>query len=49
MSATVTDRIESQVWRIAFVVIIGSIMGALDPTIVNVALDRLGTDRKSVV
>jgi EmrB/QacA subfamily drug resistance transporter len=44
MNTTVSDRIESQVWRIAFVVIIGSIMGALDTTIVNVALDKLGTD-----
>jgi EmrB/QacA subfamily drug resistance transporter len=44
MNATVSDRIESRVWRIAFVVIIGSIMGTLDTTIVNVALDKLGTD-----
>jgi EmrB/QacA subfamily drug resistance transporter len=44
MSAAVSDRIESRVWRIAFVVIIGSIMSALDTTIVNVALDTLGSD-----
>ena len=44
MNATASDRIEPHVWRIAFVVIIGSIMGILDTTIVNVALDRLGTD-----
>jgi EmrB/QacA subfamily drug resistance transporter len=44
MSAAASDRIESHVWRIAFVVIIGSIMGILDTTIVNVALDRLGSD-----
>jgi EmrB/QacA subfamily drug resistance transporter len=40
----VSDRIESHVWRIAFVVIIGSIMSILDTTIVNVALDKLGTE-----
>src|SRR5438094_4185622 len=44
MSVAVSDRIESHVWRIGFVVIIGSIMGILDTTIVNVALDKLGTD-----
>jgi hypothetical protein len=44
MSAAVFDRIESDVWRIGFVVIIGSIMSSLDTTIVNVALDKLGTD-----
>jgi EmrB/QacA subfamily drug resistance transporter len=44
MSAAVSDRIESHVWRIAFVVIVGSIMSILDTTIVNVALEKLGTD-----
>jgi EmrB/QacA subfamily drug resistance transporter len=44
MSTTVSDRIESHVWRIAFVVIIGSIMSILDTTIVNVALETLGRD-----
>src|SRR5436190_16107491 len=44
MSAAVSDRIESRVWRIAFVVIIGSIMSILDTTIVNVALETLGRD-----
>src|SRR4051794_35326606 len=44
MSAAVSERIESQVWRIAFVVIIGSIMSILDTTIVNVALETLGRD-----
>ena len=44
MSAAVSDRIESHVWRIAFVVIIGSIMSILDTTIVNVALAKLGHD-----
>src|SRR6266849_6470136 len=42
--AAATDRIESHVWRIAFVVIIGSIMSILDTTIVNVALEKLGQD-----
>src|SRR5580704_16106085 len=44
MSAAVSDRIEAHVWRIAFVVIIGSIMSILDTTIVNVALETLGRD-----
>jgi EmrB/QacA subfamily drug resistance transporter len=44
VSAAVSDRIESHVWRIAFVVIIGSIMSILDTTIVNVALEKLGTE-----
>src|SRR5256885_10436303 len=36
------DRIEPWVWRIAAIVIVGSIMSILDTTIVNVALSRLG-------
>src|SRR5437588_916569 len=39
-----TDRIEPWVWRIAGIVIVGSIMSILDTTIVNVALDRLGRE-----
>jgi EmrB/QacA subfamily drug resistance transporter len=39
-----SDRIEAHVWRIGFVVIIGSIMSILDTTIVNVALETLGRD-----
>jgi EmrB/QacA subfamily drug resistance transporter len=42
-----TDRIETHVWRIAFVVILGSIMSILDTTIVNVALATLGHDLHS--
>src|SRR5476649_3054558 len=49
MSAAITDRIESHVWRIAFVVIIGSIMSILDTTIVNVALETLGHDLHSPI
>ncbi len=37
-----SDRIEPWVWRVAGVVIVGSIMSILDTTIVNVALDTLG-------
>jgi EmrB/QacA subfamily drug resistance transporter len=44
MSTAFTDKIEAHVWRIAFVVIIGSIMSILDTTIVNVALETLGRD-----
>src|SRR4051812_39045472 len=42
--ATSNDRIEPWVWRIAGIVIVGSIMSILDTTIVNVALDRLGRE-----
>jgi EmrB/QacA subfamily drug resistance transporter len=45
----VSDRIESHVWRIAFVVVIGSIMSILDTTIVNVALETLGHDLHSTI
>src|SRR5579862_2889495 len=44
MSTSFSDKIEAHVWRIAFVVIIGSIMSILDTTIVNVALETLGRD-----
>jgi EmrB/QacA subfamily drug resistance transporter len=40
----VTDGIEAHVWRISFVVILGSIMSILDTTIVNVALETLGRE-----
>ncbi|HUO73113.1 MAG TPA: MDR family MFS transporter [Solirubrobacteraceae bacterium] len=39
-----TNRIDSHVWRISAVVIVGSIMSILDTTIVNVALATLGRD-----
>jgi EmrB/QacA subfamily drug resistance transporter len=42
-------RIESHVWRIALVVIIGSIMSILDTTIVNVALETLSRDLDSTI
>jgi EmrB/QacA subfamily drug resistance transporter len=44
MNPEATDRIEPWVWRIAGIVIVGSIMSILDTTIVNVALDRLGRE-----
>ena len=37
-------KIEAHVWRIAAVVVLGTIMSVLDTTIVNVALDTLGKD-----
>jgi EmrB/QacA subfamily drug resistance transporter len=43
------DRIERHVWRIAFVIVIGSIMSILDTTIVNVALETLGRDLHSTI
>ncbi len=36
--------VESHVWRIASVTILGSIMSVLDATVVNVALESLGRD-----
>jgi EmrB/QacA subfamily drug resistance transporter len=42
-----SDRIDSYVWRISAVVIVGSIMSILDTTIVNVALDTLGRELHS--
>jgi EmrB/QacA subfamily drug resistance transporter len=42
-----SSRIEAHVWRIAFVVVIGSIMSILDTTIVNVALRTLGRELHS--
>src|SRR6516165_9725375 len=48
MSSTESSfRIESHVWRIAFVVVLGSIMSILDTTIVNVALATLSRDLHS--
>jgi EmrB/QacA subfamily drug resistance transporter len=47
--ASVADRIEAHIWRIAGVVILGMIMSILDTTIVNVALDTLGHDLHSPV
>src|SRR6201991_197713 len=43
------SRIESPVWRIAAVVVLGTIMSVLDTTIVNVALDTLGRDLNASV
>jgi EmrB/QacA subfamily drug resistance transporter len=43
------DRIESHVWKIAGVVILGMIMSILDTTIVNVALRTLGHDLHSSI
>jgi EmrB/QacA subfamily drug resistance transporter len=45
--AAVSDRIDPHIWRIATVVVLGSIMSILDTTIVNVALDTLGRDLNS--
>jgi EmrB/QacA subfamily drug resistance transporter len=43
----VPGRIDADVWRIATVLILGSIMSVLDTTIVNVALDSLSRDLHS--
>jgi len=42
-------KIEAHVWRIATVIVLGTIMSVLDTTIVNVALDTLGKDLNSSV
>ncbi len=44
-----SSRIEAHVWRIASVVVIGSIMSILDTTIVNVALETLGRDLHTTI
>src|SRR5471030_3298053 len=41
------DRIDPWVWRVAAVVVLGSIMSILDTTIVNVALETLHSDLHS--
>ena len=43
------DRIDRHVWRIASVVILGSIMSILDTTIVNIALETLGRELHSTL
>jgi EmrB/QacA subfamily drug resistance transporter len=48
-SAGSASKIESHVWRIAAVVVLGTIMSVLDTTIVNVALDTLGHDLNASV
>ncbi len=44
-----SDRIESHVWWISAVVVIGSMMSILDTTIVNVALKTLGQELHSSI
>jgi EmrB/QacA subfamily drug resistance transporter len=43
-AASAAPEIPKAVWRIAYVVVLGGIMGILDTTIVNVALQSLATD-----
>ncbi len=47
--AAASGRIEAHVWRIASVVVIGSIMSILDTTIVNVSLATLARDLDSTL
>ncbi|HJQ51714.1 MAG TPA: DHA2 family efflux MFS transporter permease subunit [Gaiellaceae bacterium] len=49
MTGTSGSAIESHVWRISAVVVLGSIMSILDTTIVNVALATLGRDLHSSI
>src|SRR5881227_2043583 len=44
-----SNRIDAYVWRISFVVIVGSIMSILDTTIVNVALATLRRELHSTI
>src|SRR5437763_6586675 len=44
-----SDRIDSYVWRISLVVMVGAIMSILDTTIVNVALATLGHELHSTI
>jgi EmrB/QacA subfamily drug resistance transporter len=43
------SRIEPYVWRVAGVVVLGTIMSVLDTTIVNVALEALGRDLHTTI
>jgi EmrB/QacA subfamily drug resistance transporter len=43
------SKIEAHVWRIAAVIVLGTIMSVLDTTIVNVALNDLGQDLNASV
>src|SRR5205807_6125003 len=43
-AAEASDRIEAHVWRLAAVVLLGTVMSILDTTIVNVALATLSRD-----
>ncbi len=49
MATAESDRIDSYVWRISAVVIVGSIMSILDTTIVNVALDTLARELHATI
>src|SRR5262245_17423241 len=49
MNTVNADPIESHVWRISLVVILGTIMSILDTTIVNVALETLSRDFHSTI
>src|SRR5579862_6425241 len=44
-----SDGVDPHLWRIASVVVLGSIMSILDTTIVNVALETLGRDLHSTI
>ena len=48
-AAGAAGRIDARIWRIAAVVLIGSVMSILDTTIVNVALATLGRDLHSPI
>src|SRR3982075_2802957 len=47
--AEAADPLRRHVWRVSFVVLIGSVMSILDTTIVNVALATLGRDLHSTI
>jgi EmrB/QacA subfamily drug resistance transporter len=48
-STAATDRIDAYVWRISFVVVVGSMMSILDTTIVNVALATLSHELHATI
>jgi EmrB/QacA subfamily drug resistance transporter len=49
MNPEPTQKIETWVWRISAIVVVGSIMSILDTTIVNVALNTLGRELHSTI
>src|SRR5205807_9571968 len=48
-AAEATDRIEGHVWRLAGVVLLGTVMSILDTTIVNVALATLSRELHATI
>ncbi len=44
MKAVAGDRVDPQVWKISWVVLLGPLLTSLDSTVVNVSLSTLGRE-----